>query len=268
MNYRRSTISLILILSAAVACQKKTATPFTGDPTKPIAPIDSSFGSRHATSLPGDEPDAVQSTPHTKYCFMVDHHLRTGFHVDDQGQTTDGNGPYSFADGGGCISKPLKDLWATAMDLDYFKWDGGDTYQVDAHPKRDAPKPGTHDSYSVRYHSYMKSTPTLYGDYLMHWFFTLKTGTEAAPESVLINYVKTAGISNIHRWEGTIILERISDTVTSFGMRDQELTYDENDAQISSKEVASGVEKMFDLLSKPDAPVNYDRFKEYDPYKD
>jgi hypothetical protein len=262
------TLASVVLLTVTVACQKKTSTPFTGDPTKPIAPIDSSFGSRHSTSIAGDEPDSVQPLPHTKYCFMVNHHLRAGYHTDDQGQASDDRGSFSFADGGGCINKPIKDLWATAMDLDYFKWDGGDTYQVDAHPKRDAPKPGTHDSYSVRYHSFMKSTPTLYGDYLMHWFFTLKSGTEVAPEAVLINYVKTAGISNIHRWEGTIILERVSDSVTSFGMRDQQLTFDQNDAQVAPAEVASGVEKMFTLLSKPDAPVDYERFKAYDPYKD
>ena len=89
-----------------------------------------------------------------------------------------------------------------------------DVDDSDAHEQPDLPA-GTALYYRVHYHVHKFIFNV---DWWMAFFHTLKRGTIQYPEKVLINYQKTDGTSHIQYWVGTIVLEKVTDEITSYAI--------------------------------------------------
>ena len=132
------------------------------------------------------------------------------------GETTDGaNGHYHFAEGGGCLDRPIREAWAASMNQDLMVWtEPGNS----GHYAVAAPPPGVTRFFDVEYQHVQTGIKVKWN---MTWYHTILAGTPAAPEKILINYRRYKGTKFIKYWEGSIILTKLSDTVTGIWVRNQ-----------------------------------------------
>ncbi|MGZ3706818.1 MAG: hypothetical protein ACXVA8_12380, partial [Bdellovibrionota bacterium] len=82
-------------------------------------------------------------------------------------------------------------------------------------------------------------------DWDMDWYYSVKAGSLDDPQKILINYKKVKGTSHISYWEGSIILDRVNDHVTSFAMLNQ-IEADQNTAKDAEDAVKDVYRKLHD----------------------
>ena len=125
-------------------------------------------------------------------------------------QTGQGNG-YYFGHGGGCILRPLREVWAVAMNHELMKWNGVDefTYQ-DLTPTGGAVK-------DVRIH-YTVHRFIFTVSWDMDWISSVLAGTIQDPDQLEIDYRKVSGTSHIRLWQGSMHLVRLAQNVTGITM--------------------------------------------------
>ncbi|MBI4042712.1 MAG: hypothetical protein HY391_04460 [Deltaproteobacteria bacterium] len=117
-----------------------------------------------------------------------------------------------WAEGGGCILRPLKEVWAVGHNQPHLVWDRVDDYSVTV---KEPPQNVTH-FYEVLY-KVKEFFITV--DWTMYWFHSIQRGTFEDPKEVLINFQKVAGTSYIPYWKGSILLKEIAPGVTQFSIR-------------------------------------------------
>ena len=179
---------------------KEARTPYVPAPQMELAPIN---GASKVTATTYCQPNADGTY---------------GFDAKmNGGETSDGNGRYYFGEGGGCLNRPIRDAWGASMNQDLMVWTepGNSGTSVLA-----APPAGVTRFFDVEYTHAEKGYP-IKVKWNMTWYHTVLAGTPAAPERILINYRRYKGTKFIRYWEGSIILTRISDTVTSIWIRNQ-----------------------------------------------
>lgn len=201
MNKALKPAAWLLLALLCVGCGKKIDTPYTGDPSEAVVPIDTGTDADDTPATPGERP--------TRYCARgSDGAFGDGVRLEK------GNaGGFLFGRGGRCIHRPIRDVWATALNQPLMVWVdvSESSYEQGAAP------PKTTLFFNVHYivHNFI----TVKWD--MNWFHTVQVGSVQAPEKILINYKKVSGTSHISYWEGSIILERVNDEITSFAMANQ-----------------------------------------------
>ena len=134
------------------------------------------------------------------------------------GDTTDGaNGNYYYGEGGGCIGRPIRDAWGASMNQDLMVWteNGNSGTSV-----LSTPPAGVTRFFDVEY-THVEKGMGLKVKWNMTWYHTILAGTAQRPERILINYRRYKGTKFIKYWEGSIILTRVTDTITSIWIRNQ-----------------------------------------------
>jgi hypothetical protein len=241
----QKNLALTLALLVLASCgKKKDDSPYTKDPTVPLVDLDTDPPTPlvpappHAP-LPPDPhhphpaPPPLPPQDHpTKYCNKApsDPDYRDG--VGASPGSRDG---YDFGLGGGCMHRPIREVWAAALNQQLMQW-------VDVDDSRSlsyTPPAGVAFFFSVNYAVHRFITV----DWDMDWYHTVKAGTKAEPVKLLINYKKVRGTSHISYWEGTIILDRVNDHVTSFAMLNQI-----NADQTSPQDAADAVKDVYGKL--------------------
>lgn len=127
------------------------------------------------------------------------------------------NGGYVFGQGGGCINRPLREVWAVAMNNSLLTWDGTSDSSSDITPPL-----GVTKAFDVQYsvtRRYLGVPFTVKWE--MNWFHILQKGTSQNPEKILINYHRYHGTTHIPYWEGSIVIQKVTDQITGVYIRNQ-----------------------------------------------
>jgi hypothetical protein len=125
--------------------------------------------------------------------------------------TSDGN---AVAIGGGCVMRPIREIWAVLNNLEIMKFEDADSFKA---------KSIAHSSEFIRAYeiTYFKSTVVGEIDWTILWYHGIGKGNFENPESLNINYQRSRGTSNIPVWKGGIVLTKVNDTVTSISVRNE-----------------------------------------------
>jgi hypothetical protein len=194
----RKFIALICILTFNFSCaiRKDLETPSAPPPDKPGV----------------DDGSGSDPTQGTKFCKPDSNGKFDGITMLMQSGQTAADGS-AWAEGGGCVLKPIREVWATINNLEVMKFQAADsfTYQRTLHPT-----PDTTHLYEITYN---KSTAIGPIDWTIDWFHGFDKGTFDAPQRVNINYQRVRGTSNIPVWHGGIVLSKVNKSVTSIAIR-------------------------------------------------
>ena len=118
-----------------------------------------------------------------------------------------------FAQGGGCILRPIREVWAMMHNMDLMLWEDTTRFTVN----QGSPPSGSSHHYKI---NYVVEQSIGGASWTMDWFHSVTWGTLAQPGQVLVNYQKTAGTTHIKIWEGSILLEEVDEKVTGFAAID------------------------------------------------
>jgi hypothetical protein len=199
--------NVLLILAACflvLGCGKKNKnSPFNGDASAPL--VDTSV--HHEPGASGDvlSTDFCKPDPNGPYGDTVKYSDKV---TVNKGHDDTGN--YDWGDGGACVNRPIREVWAVLNNQAAMVWGGVTTSSYSAI----TPPAGIALGYSVNYHV-DNGFPLPSVDWVMDWFHTVKSGTNAAPVKIVIRYQKVSGTTYISMWEGDIVLDYISPTVTA-----------------------------------------------------
>ncbi len=123
-----------------------------------------------------------------------------------------------FASGGGCIQRPLRDLWAASLNWRAMQWKG--TGELSVH-KIPPPNSGAMQSFRANYHTVQMGLISI--DWALDWTYYLNVGNFQDPENIIIHFIKSWGTSHISWWRGKVELQQLTPQVTSFKL-DAELS--------------------------------------------
>ncbi len=118
-----------------------------------------------------------------------------------------------FSNGGGCIRRPLREVWAASLNWGSIQWNHTGRAQVQS---MQPPSPSVLLNYRVHYR--VNPIPFVVVDWSLDWQHILKTGTVEQPVDLLIQFTKTSGTSHITAWNGSIELNELSPDLTSFAL--------------------------------------------------
>jgi hypothetical protein len=214
------TVWIFLLLLAG--CGDGPPTPFAGDPTAPTFD--------HASQAIQD------AAPEGPYCKVGTDGkyvgLKTG--IARKGK----RGEIFFAEGGGCIERPMREVWAVSHNPQIAAWRESDLISF----KQSVDK--RVDFYFVSHHEAGPSFPFVgRTNWDMEWFQTLTEGDLDRPEHVVVKYLKHKGTSHIVFWEGSFELKALTESVTSFAMRNEV-----RGTRIDVDKAAGGVTDLFARL--------------------
>jgi hypothetical protein len=188
-------IASLLSLPLGCAIRKDLETPFNNPSNKPVVevPDDATHGTPFCSPNANGKFDAQTIQ------------MKSGM----------GAGGVAWADGGGCVMRPIREVWAALQNLEAMKWDDADSLNFERvdHPNGDF----TH-LYSITYY---KSTIIGNIEWMIEWFHGFDQGTFDAPLRVNISYQRVKGTSNIPVWQGGITLSRVKNGVTSIGIHNE-----------------------------------------------
>lgn len=122
---------------------------------------------------------------------------------------------YDFGEGGACVNRPIREVLAAAQNQEFFHWEGTTNFALRS---VESPDPLT-KHYVYTYHV-SNPFPLPNVDWTMDWFYSVVKGTLEQPEQVVISYKKIEGTKYIRKWEGSITLDYVSDTITSIAASD------------------------------------------------
>ncbi|MCB0403573.1 MAG: hypothetical protein KDD51_02235 [Bdellovibrionales bacterium] len=191
-----------------LGCDRQIHTPLKGDPGVPIREI---VGSKYCKPAGEGEYASLEGV------------------VDSKGF----DGSHYYAEGGGCIERPLLDTWAVTHNGDALKWSEASIKS----PMVRTPTEEVLFLFTTHYEAGSLIKP----NWKINWYHTIANGTFEAPERILIVYKKEWGTSFISHWEGNITLERLDENVTAFSMYNSI-----SGTRIDEKNAVGGVHDLLD----------------------
>lgn len=184
-----SRVCFVLCLTLLAACGDGAPTPFALDPAAPLEAE--------------DRVEPVSSLPEGPYCKPVNGTYTQGLKIASQGRRSpQGN---FFAEGGGCIQRPISEIWEVLRTAPGVKWKEARVTQFKPLPAM-APVAW---AFEARYANGWIAR------WIMEWRHTPVAGTADDPEYVVVKYQRVSGIVHIEAWEGAIDLKRLDDDWTS-----------------------------------------------------
>lgn len=217
----KSWILIAALVSGVSACaiRSNLDTPFVDPKNKPVdnTPTDASKGTKYCA------PDASGN-------------------FDGQTVLAEaglGQGNVAWAEGGGCVLRPIREVWAALQNIEASRWNETQsaTFTRVDHPNKDF----TH-LYNI---TYKRGTPIGPIDWTIAWYHGFDLGTFDAPERINITFKKISGTSMIPVWEGTVTLSRVRDGITSFGMQTHFQAFQGNPQNVQAAKDSIG-----DILAK------------------
>jgi len=192
-------VALALMVTACSALLgTDKATPFNADPLKPLVDI------------PMPPPRTFEGPSETQYCFANEEGIYSSDVNVDQGDADD----YVWGQGGACIFRPIREVWAVAHNQELLVWGGVDESSFKM--RSDKPEGITH-FYEIEYFV----DDIIDVDWKMHWYHSVRDGAFETPLQILINYKKVSGTRFIRYWEGTFLLHQVTPEITAITMRNQ-----------------------------------------------
>ena len=180
----------------------------------------------------GDAPVDKDSSKGTKYCQPAnDGTFTNGEPVVQGGTEADG---VAWAEGGGCVTRPIREVWAVLNNLELMCWKETDRFTAD---RQINPTPDFTHLYSVTYY---KNTPIGAINFTLQWYHGIGKGTFDSPDEINISYQRVKGTSMIPIWHGGVSLIKVTDSVTSISVR--------NDFLARGISVSANVGKAHDAL--------------------
>lgn len=158
----------------------------------------------------------------------------------DKGKSPTPDKKFVWAQGGGCVTRAIREAWAVLHNYPEFPWE---YTKVDYANLSDAPPAGATHLYDVRY--VLQETPSVFWN--MKWLHQVSQGDKKDPRHVVIQYEKVSGVEFIRYWKGVIELTELENNVTGISVRsevDAEQTADKDIARAMKdliKKVRSGV---------------------------
>ena len=214
--------SLLLTMSGCAIRQNLASTPFNPINTLPTndAQVDKDVSKGTKYCVPSAGGAFIENAPVFK-------------------ATTLPSGAAS-AEGGGCVVRPIREVWAVLNNLEVMKFNEADRFDAvrTINPKADF----TH-LYSI---TYFKNTPIGPINFTIDWFHGVGRGTFEDPDQVNIEYQRTKGTSLVPIWQGGIGLIKISETVTSISVRNAFLTR----ALSVSANIAKSSDQLNEIIMK------------------
>ena len=121
------------------------------------------------------------------------------------------------ATGGGCVLRPIREVWAVLNNQPEMKWEAADRLVTSriVNP----PKPGFTHLYTDTY--YKSSGIPISIHWTIEWYHGIGGGTFEAPTSVNIVFHRTKGTEMMPVWQGGIVLTKVTETVTSVAILDE-----------------------------------------------
>jgi len=149
----------------------------------------------------------------TKFCSPIeengDKFPEDNLRVEEE--TLNGDGSATVV-AGGCVHRSIREAWASLHNLNVQVWKAADRFEF---TRNINPEEGVTHLYTI---TYFKGTPIGTIDWTMEWFHGVSDGTFEQPNKVFINYSRRSGTSNIPIWNGSLVLTRVSDTITSIAI--------------------------------------------------
>jgi len=170
----------------------------------------SACGNADRSTFPGDPSYPLFLMDPREYCKQAEDGSFDGETVTiDSGEED----KYVWSQGGGCIKRPILDVWGATHNFDLMLWDGVDSYKLLV---GEPPEKVSHF-----YEAYYVVNDFITVTWTMQWYHSVGFGTKADPEFLIINYKRVAGTQYIPYWEGSILLEKIEPGVTAIAVRNQ-----------------------------------------------
>ncbi len=205
----------LIFLFTLISCGKLTETTgFTGNPTE----VSQEF-----------------SFPSSYYCDSNENgEYEEGFKLQDAGV----NKGRHVAEGGGCILANINEVWKATRQPEPFKW-----YRT----SRAVPVLRDDDIAGIEYfyEVFMENRDFVRVRWTLYWLHSVQRGSLEEPSEILINYEKVAGTRFIKHWKGSIILEKLTENVTSL-----RIVHNIDAMRTSYEDAVKGVTKYYNDLSK------------------
>ena len=120
---------------------------------------------------------------------------------------------------GGCIARPIREVWALFLNHGLMRPDDVDQYDPKARQDLVPNSPDNRiefvfDLYNVHHAVGGLVNP----DWTVRWFHAVPYGDYASPNQLVINFQKIEGTSHIRLLRGGYVLDRTTDSVTSYAM--------------------------------------------------
>lgn len=189
--------------------------------------------------LPKEPPATCQSAAihNTRFC-QVD---SNGKILSDDHSAADGD-PRIHAQGGGCIARPIREVWAVLLNQPAMKPDDVNEYHPVERPDLVNPAEGQVFAFDVR-----NIVHALGGivnpEWTVRWYHSINFGTYAAPNQLRFKFQKVDGTSHINYQKGNYVLDRVTENVTSFTM-EQWVEADRYDVEKGAQEVSTALRKL------------------------
>ena len=147
----------------------------------------------------------------------------TNIMLGSTGTNPDGS---SWAEGGGCVLRPIREVWAALNSYAAMKVEAADSYAVD-HPHVTL-GPTITNFYEISDH-YSELGGFFKFHEIMRWYNGLFSGTFMAPNAVEIVFERVSGGAQVSIWNGYITLAKINDSTTSFFIHNNMRTLQSDD---------------------------------------
>ena len=217
----RNLVGLLLMMAVASGCairKNLDSAPFNPTNTAPA----------------NDGPIGKDASKGTKYCQPASDGTFTDAALQiDTGTSADG---VAWAEGGGCVTRSIRETWAVLNNLELMKFNEIDRFSADRQINPNA-------DFSLLYTvTYYKDTPIGAINFTLAWYHGVSQGTFDDPQEVNIEFQRTKGTSMIPIWHGGIGLIKVTDNVTSISIR--------NDFLSRALSASANITKAHDALAE------------------
>jgi len=124
--------------------------------------------------------------------------------------TAIGEGIFKWVELGGCVNRPIRELWAAFEGETLIRWKGS---KKGFHLQKIPAKNGAHHSFKA---SYKGGT-----DWETIWNFTVAKGTPEDPGKIIIKYENSTHGRGMKHWKGSVVLTKVDESVTSVFIRNE-----------------------------------------------
>jgi hypothetical protein len=216
-------------------------------------------GDSRGVDTPFEAPAPVSVLPGTRFCLpdgkggftnSADFYQKfedgNDFRKDDKRYPQDG--PVYSATGGGCIARPIREVWAVTHNEDALVWKDADKAGFKSLENPDVPF-----AFRTQYEAGPKVFKRV--NWVMEWYHYLRSGTLSAPSVVEIQFQRTVGTRFLKRFKGTIVLQALAPNVTGYLMEMQEVA-----GNVTEKNARGAVVDIYEHLSDSRIPPNWEYF--------
>ena len=202
-KWRALAAASLLGILGVTGCGEDPSTNFEG------APDDT-----HLTSGGSEWNDAapIPAIHNTDFC-----------QVNAQGQVTSADrvaatdGDRIYGVGGGCVNRPLRELWGVVLNHAALKASDVDEYRPTALTQLLDPAHGIYGAFDIE--SIVHALGGLVTvKWTTRWFHTLKHGKPQTPCQLVITGQKIRGTSHVAYQKESYVIDRVTANVTSFAM--------------------------------------------------